>query len=49
MLGEKAKTFENQIILLADVRGEFTKKKGAEFNWGGLGVKIDEIYNVIRE
>ena len=31
----KSQNLENQIILLADVRGEFTKKIGAEFNWRG--------------
>ena len=35
----KSQNLKNQIILLADVRGEFTKKIGAEFNWRGWGLR----------
>ncbi len=35
----KSQNLENQIILLADVQGEFTKKIGAEFNWRGWGLR----------
>ena len=35
----KSQNLKNQIILLADVQGEFTKKIGAEFNWRGWGLR----------
>ena len=35
----KSQNLKNQIILLADVRGEFTKKIGAEFSWRGWGLR----------
>ena len=35
----KSQNLENQIILVADVQGEFTKKIGAEFNWRGWGLR----------
>ena len=35
----KSQNLKNQITLLADVQGEFTKKIGAEFNWRGWGLR----------
>ena len=35
----KSQNLKDQIILLADVQGEFTKKIGAEFNWRGWGLR----------
>ena len=49
MHGEKSQNLKNQIILLADVRGEFTKKIGAEFNWRGWGLRSMRYTMFIRE
>ena len=35
----KSQNLKDQIILLADAEGEFTKKIGAEFNWRGWGLR----------
>ena len=35
----KSQNLKNEIMLLADVQGEFTKKIGAEFNWRGWGLR----------
>ena len=35
----KSQNLKDQIMLLADVKGEFTKKIGAEFNWRGWGLR----------
>ena len=35
----KSQNLKNQITLLADVQGEFTKKIGAKFNWRGWGLR----------
>ncbi len=35
----KSQKLNDEIILLADVKGEFTKKIGAEFNWRGWGLR----------
>ena len=35
----KSQNLKDQIILLSDVKGEFTKKIGAEFNWRGWGLR----------
>jgi len=35
----KSQNVNDQIILLADVKGEFTKKIGADFNWRGWGLR----------
>ena len=35
----KSFNLTNQLILLADVRGDFTKSIGADFNWRGWGIR----------
>lgn len=35
----KSQSLKDQILLLADVKGEFTKKIGAEFNWRGWALR----------
>ena len=35
----KSFNLSNQLILLADVKGDFTKSIGAEFNWRGWGMR----------
>ncbi len=35
----KSFNLKNQLILLADVGGNFTKNIGAEFNWRGWGIR----------
>ena len=35
----KSFNLKNQLILLADVLGNFTKNIGAEFNWRGWGIR----------
>ena len=35
----KSFNLNNQLILLADVRGDFTKSIGADFNWRGWGIR----------
>ena len=35
----KSFNLKNQLILLADVAGNFTKNIGAEFNWRGWGIR----------
>ena len=35
----KSYSLKDQIILLADVNGNFTKNIGAEFNWRGWGLR----------
>ena len=35
----KSHNLKDQIMLLADVKGEFTKKIGAEFNWRGWALR----------
>ena len=35
----KSFNLNNQLILLADVRGDFTKSIGADFNWRGWGMR----------
>ena len=39
---------KDELTLLADVKGDFTKNIGAEFIWRGLGIKVKEIHNVVR-
>lgn len=35
----KSQNAKDKIMLLADVKGEFTKEIGAEFNWRGWGLR----------
>ena len=35
----KSFNLNNQLILLADARGDFTKSIGADFNWRGWGMR----------
>ena len=32
-------SLKDELVLLADVKGDFTKKIGAEFNWRGWGMR----------
>ena len=41
-------SLKDEIILLADIKGDFTKSIGAEFNWRGWGLRSN-IYTMLIE
>ena len=44
----KSQNIEDEIILLSDVKAEFTKKIGADFNWRGWALR-SERYTMLIE
>ena len=44
----KSQNIEDEIILLSDVKAEFTKKIGADFNWRGWSLR-SERYTMLIE
>jgi len=44
----KSYNIKNEITLLADVKGDFTKSIGAEFNWRGWGLRSNR-YTMLIE
>ena len=44
----KNQNIEDKIMLLSDVRAEFTKKIGADFNWRGWALR-SERYTMLIE
>ena len=41
-------SLKDEIILLADIKGDFTKSIGAEFNWRGWGLRSNR-YTMLIE
>ena len=46
---EKSYNLKNKITLVADVKGEFTKSLGAEFNWRGWGIRSKRYTMLIED
>ena len=46
---EKSYNLMNQITLVADAKGEFTKNLGAEFNWRGWGIRSKRYTMLIED
>ena len=45
----KSQNIEGKIILLSDVKAEFTKKIGADFNWRGWALRSERYTMLIDE